>query len=83
VDALTEAHGKATDLEVRRRVERLLAQLQPRAPERLREGRAILVLESRTTPAARRLLARLAAGVPGARLTQEAKAALKRLDARH
>jgi hypothetical protein len=80
-DALAEARRHTADLEVRRRAERLLDQLQPRTPERLREARAVLVLEARGTPVARKLLARLAAGVPGARLTQEAKAALKRLGA--
>jgi hypothetical protein len=79
-EALAEAYYKAADLELRRRLERLLTSIQPRAPVRLREARAVLVLEARGTPAARKLLARLAAGVPGARLTQEAKAALKRLD---
>jgi hypothetical protein len=78
--ALGEAQRKAMDLEVRRRVERLLKLLQPRAPERLREARAVLVLEVRGTPAARKLLERLAAGIPGAALTEEAKRAIKRLD---
>jgi WD40 repeat protein len=77
---LAEAHRKATDVEVRLRMQRLLDRLQSRAPERLRESRAVMVLEARGTPAARRLLARFAAGVPAARLTQEAKAALKRLE---
>jgi WD40 repeat protein len=53
--------------------------LQPRAAERVREARAVLVLEARATPEARQLLRRLAAGLPQARLTQEAKAALQRL----
>jgi hypothetical protein len=81
-DKLREALRKSSDLEVRRRVERLLRQLHPRAPRRLREVRAVMVLEARGTPPARALLARLAAGIPSARLTQEASAALKRLDAR-
>jgi WD40 repeat protein len=80
-EALRKAHRNTTDLELRRRVERLLDQLQARAPERLREARAVLALEARGTPAARKLLDRLATGLPGARLTQEANAALKRLNA--
>jgi hypothetical protein len=57
-DALAEAHRNTADLEVRRRAQRLLGSLNPRDPERLREIRAVLVLEARSTPAARRLLAR-------------------------
>jgi hypothetical protein len=41
--------------------------------------RCVEVLEDAGTPAARRLLARLAEGSPQARLTREAKASLQRL----
>ncbi len=78
--ALGEAHRKAGDVELRLRLERLLARLKPRSPQRLREARAVMALEIRATPEARRLLRRLAAGLPGARLTEEARAALRRLD---
>ena len=47
---------------------------------RLRELRAVEALERMATPEARRVLGGLAAGVTDARLTQEAKAALDRLD---
>ncbi len=76
--ALREAQRRAGDLEHRLRLSRLVAELDPGAPQRLREHRAVLALEARGTPAARRLLARLAAGMPGAGLTEEAKAALGR-----
>ncbi len=77
-EALAEASARTKDAEVRRRLARLQARLQPRAPERLREVRAVLALEARGTPEARRLLEKLGAGAPEARLTQEAKAALRR-----
>ena len=47
-----------------------------------REFHAVEILESIATPAARDLLAELAKGAPGARLTDEAKASLDRLKAR-
>jgi WD40 repeat protein len=53
--------------------------MQPRTPERLQQARAVLVLEARGTPEARRLLRHLTTGLPQARLTQEAKGALQRL----
>jgi WD40 repeat protein len=77
--ALAKALTVTTDAEVRRRLTTLQARLDPRAPERLREVRAVLVLEARGTVEARRLLQRLAAGVSEARLTQSAKEALERL----
>jgi WD40 repeat protein len=79
--ALEAALAKTEDLELRKRLERLLEPLDLDGTGALRLHRAVLVLEARGTPAARKVLARLAAGVSGARLTQEAKAALKRLDA--
>jgi hypothetical protein len=78
-EALTEARRKAKDVELRLRLERLLDRLKPRGADRLREARAVMVLEVRGTPEARQLLQRLAGGLPEARLTQEAKAALTRL----
>jgi hypothetical protein len=64
----------------RRRAERLLAVLAavPVPPGRLRELRSVEALERMGTPAARGLLARLAAGDPAAYLTREARAARDR-----
>jgi hypothetical protein len=82
--ALRQALGDKPTLELRRRVEKLLERLQGPVtrPEVLRGLRAVAVLEGIGTPAARRLLEELAAGAPGARLTREAKASLRRLDLR-
>jgi WD40 repeat protein len=79
---LEAACAGAASAEARRRAQMVLDKLHPRSAERLREVRAVQVLEYVGTPPARRLLQRLARGAPGARLTQEAKAALERLDAR-
>jgi WD40 repeat protein len=77
--ALARALAGRPSLEFRRRVERLLAELSPTAPKRLRELRAVTALEYLGTPEARRLLQDLAAGAANSRLTREAKAALERL----
>jgi RNA polymerase sigma factor (sigma-70 family) len=81
--ALRAAQDASGSLEMRRRVGALLEELEKTATpsEELRALRAVEVLEWIGTPEARRLLARLAKGDPGARLTQAADRALKRLDA--
>jgi hypothetical protein len=79
VPALRRALDNRPSLEVRRRIERLLAQDRVASPDRLRNSRAIEALERVDTPAARRLLEKLAGGAPAARLSIEAKAALARL----
>lgn len=81
------AYRKALDdkppLEKRRRLEDLQRKAHAAwwdvSGERLRSLRAIETLELAGTPQAREALATLAAGAEGARLTEEAKAALKRL----
>jgi hypothetical protein len=78
-ETLVKAHKRGTSAQERRQVEKLLGQLRPRATERLREVRAVQVLEYLGTPDAKRLLEALAKGIPAARLTQEARAALSRL----
>src|SRR5262249_20943196 len=79
--ALRRALAGDPSAEVRRRVEQLLEKVQEWAPppERLREVRAVDVLERAATPEARKLLHELAKGAPEARLTREARAALDRL----
>jgi WD40 repeat protein len=67
-------------LEVRLRVQALLGEVDVAcSPERLRQVRALEVLEAAGTAEARRLLEELAAGAPAAIQTREAKAALARL----
>ena len=75
--------GKPTP-EVRRRAEMLLdlADAQALSRESLQTLRAVEVLERIANPDARRVLQILGAGAPGATITQEARAALKRLDKR-
>jgi RNA polymerase sigma factor (sigma-70 family) len=67
--------------EVRRAIDLLLTGLEGRA-ERVRAVRALEVLEYVATPEAKKLLAELAKGAPGAWLTEEAKPALDRLTRR-
>jgi RNA polymerase sigma factor (sigma-70 family) len=79
--ALAKALAGQATLELRRRLEQLLARLDGpiTAPEQLRTLRAIEVLEHIGTPEARQVLDTLARGAAVARVTQEAKASLKRL----
>jgi WD40 repeat protein len=81
-EALRAALTGEPSLEARRRIQRLLdRKVKPTtATEQLRARRALAVLERIGTPEARDLLRKLAGGAPGARLTQEAKDALKRLE---
>jgi hypothetical protein len=67
-------------LEMRQRIQQVLSKLEPSASaERLRALRAIQVLEYAGTAEAKEHLRTLAKGIPDARLTCEAKAALDRL----
>jgi WD40 repeat protein len=79
--ALRQALAGKPSPEARRRLESLLHKLRKEslAPVRLRELRALEVLEQVGGPGARQNLEALAGGMPEARLTQEAKAALERL----
>jgi hypothetical protein len=78
-----ESAARATESpEVRSRLKRVLQALRPISTDKLRQIRAVQVLEYLDTPAARRLLRRLAAGTPEARLTREAHGALARLERR-
>jgi WD40 repeat protein len=71
-------------LELRRRLGQFLDKYDRGVPppEALRQQRAVEVLEHLATPAARALLRDLAGGAPAVRLTQDAAAALRRLERR-
>jgi WD40 repeat protein len=79
--ALDKALAAEPPLEARRRLEALQQKVQRRQlpAETVRALRAVEVLEAIGTPEARQQLETLAKGVPEARLTKEAKAALERL----
>lgn len=68
--------------EVRKRLQSILTQVRSAQPSAssLRDFRAVQVLELIGSAEARALLKELAAGAPGASLTRDAKAALRRLD---
>jgi hypothetical protein len=82
--ALRKAVARAASAEVVRRAGELLGKLKDAAlsGDRLREVRALEVLEGLGTPAARKLLEELAGGAPDAALTREAKVSLERLTKR-
>jgi RNA polymerase sigma factor (sigma-70 family) len=79
--ALRQAFMTAAPLELRRRLERLLDEIDRTAtsPQWLRTIRALQVLELTATADASQLLQSLAQGAPGARLTRAAQAARDRL----
>lgn len=81
---LAEALAGPLAAEARRRAERLYeaATDLPSTGERLAGRRAVAVLELAGTPDARAVLQGLAGGLPEARLTADARAALGRLDHR-
>jgi hypothetical protein len=79
VPLLRKALKAAGSLESRRRLEGLLKRLEGWSVERQRVLRAVDVLESLGTPPAREVLRAIAEGVPEAFLTEEARAALRRL----
>jgi WD40 repeat protein len=81
-DILRKASEGNIGLELRRRLEEILAKNQEVSAAFLRQQRAIATLEKIGDPAARSLLKSLAAGAPQARLTVEAREALQRLEAR-
>jgi WD40 repeat protein len=84
VAALTEALKKRPGLEVERRIQKLLDALRRGpTPEELRQMRAVQALELADTPEARAVLREWAGGAPGARLTEDARAALARLRERN
>jgi RNA polymerase sigma factor (sigma-70 family) len=76
---LRRALADKPTLEVRRRIQQLIDQAQSRRGDWLRRLWAVQALERMHTPRARRLLESLADGAPGATLTEDAKAALRRV----
>jgi hypothetical protein len=83
VPALKKALAAGPSLEVQQRIAKILKKIKlPSTTEMLRIRRALLVLERSPSPEARRLLEALAAGAPGTYQTEEARAALWRLDFR-
>ncbi len=76
--ALRKALASQPSAEVQRRVEDLLNKLSAPA-KRLRIQRAVMVLEQIGSPEAKELLETLSKGADGALLTEEAKAARKRM----
>jgi WD40 repeat protein len=84
VPLLRRALAAGPEPEARRRLRQLLeeADAAAPAPEWLRTIRALQVLEGLGTPKGRQALRKLSEGAPDAALTQEAKAALQRLDRR-
>jgi WD40 repeat protein len=78
--ALRKALEGQPSLDLRRQIERLLQKARGiPSGERLRELRAVEVLEHLGTPEARQVLETLSRGAAEARLTQEARASLARL----
>jgi hypothetical protein len=75
--ALRKVLREMPSLEVRRRIERLLSKA-----ELIRALRAVEVLEHIGNSEAKKVLETLATGAESARLTEEAKASLARLDRR-
>jgi WD40 repeat protein len=82
-DMLRDAVAKAKTAEGKRRIEQLLEKIElfEENADRLREVRAVEVVERIGTPEARALLQEWSAGAPAARLTRESSAALGRLPA--
>jgi hypothetical protein len=80
--ALRQKLTEKIPLEMRKRLEQLLAKLEVPAGEQLRVLRAIEVLEHIATKEAKQLLSTLAEGASASRLTQDARAALGRLKGR-
>jgi WD40 repeat protein len=75
---LRRALVESSSAEMRARVKPILEALD-RSPQRLPALRAVSLLERIGTPAARRALEDLSRGAPDARLTEEARASLRRL----
>jgi sugar lactone lactonase YvrE len=84
VPDLNKALGNTDSQEVSRRVKKLLEAIaqKPITQDRVRELRAVEVLEQIGTAEARLVLEILAEGIPTSQLTREARASLKRIEQR-
>jgi hypothetical protein len=87
LNELEKAVRRKNSLEVQRQLESLLSKAHAAArpfgtAERLRQWRALEILEREATPEAVGLLRDLAGGAAGVRLTEDARAALARLGPR-
>jgi hypothetical protein len=80
--ALRQARAAVSSPEARHRLTRVLVSMEGWSSERLRTLRALEVLEHIGSPQARRVLEEAARWAPQTRLSREASAALRRLDAR-
>jgi hypothetical protein len=80
--ALRKALAGETSLDFRRRLKALLEECRTPSTEQLRALRAVEMLEHIGTADARQLLQHLAKGLPAARVSQAATAALERLEQR-
>jgi WD40 repeat protein len=80
--ALRQKLTKKVPLEARKRLEQLLAKLETPSGEQLRGLWAIEVLEHIATKEAKQVLSTLAEGASTSRLTQDARAAIRRLEGR-
>jgi len=83
--ALRKTLANKPTVETRRRIEQVLetTELENTTPAQRQALRAVGVLERIGTADAQRVLKSLAMGATEARFTQEAKAALQRLDKHH
>jgi WD40 repeat protein len=82
IEAWLNKARAAAPLEVRTRIDTILDKAGQPTPERLRESRAVGILEIIATPAAAQVLGEFAAGSKYSTLTAEASAARERLKAR-
>jgi len=82
--ALRRKLAEKPSLEVHQQIDRLLTRIEypPLTVELLQAYRAVEALEHIGSPEARQVLEKVATGTEGARVTREAKAALKRMNKR-
>jgi DNA repair photolyase len=79
LEFLSKALKVESSAEARRRLEDVVAKVEGNTTHTLRHHRAVAALEWIGTPTAKEHMQTLAKGAPGARLTIEAEAALRRM----